>query len=57
MLDTKRCENCKYRAILQTDIACVYILKTGKRRGCYSGECDKYEEGEAYDEFDNEGPD
>jgi len=42
------CVTCKYHfggdsRCHQSQIGCEYILKTGKRRNCPIGKCDKYE--------------
>lgn len=42
----KLCRKCKYSSINGQgcrDIACMYLEKTGKRRGCPVGMCDKHE--------------
>jgi len=43
----KLCKSCIYsRTTTATaNMACEYLLLTGKRRGCKVGECDKYEKG------------
>ena len=54
MVDTSKCDSCKYRAKLNEVTVCRYILVTRKRRECYEGVCDKYEKGKPYAEPFNE---
>lgn len=42
------CKNCIYGIPFSAgnhNYACYYLVRTGKRRGCPEGWCDKYEEG------------
>ena len=48
MVDKKNCSKCKYRCKLNEVVCCQYILVEKKRRGCYSGKCDKFVKGDPY---------
>lgn len=37
--------DCKWRGRFDSAPACMYMMITGKRRGCKISECDKYEPG------------
>lgn len=44
----KICKSCKYSCTMASydngkGMMCNYLAKTGKRRNCEIGECDKYE--------------
>lgn len=43
--DQKLCRSCKYGTVLSsgTRVVCDYYGKTGQRRECPVGSCDKYE--------------
>lgn len=38
-------KDCKWRGRFDFQPACLYMMITGKRRGCRISECDKYEPG------------
>lgn len=48
MVDTSKCDSCKYRAKMNETTICQYILVEKKRRECYQGKCDKYKKGKPY---------
>ena len=44
--DRRRCSKCKYRTYISGLTCCLYVLDTGKPRGCQFGvKCDKFEKG------------
>lgn len=51
-MNNELCETCKYRTHLDVPgkgpsrvVACYYIVRAGKRRGCETENCEKYEKG------------
>lgn len=44
MFDKQRCRTCVYAGHMDGMTCCDYILIKKHRRGCYEGECDKYED-------------
>ena len=48
------CAKCKYHYGGNNSgvLICDYLAKTGKRRNCDIGKCDKFEKGDAKDKWD-----
>lgn len=45
MISKKLCRTCKYRVMLNGEIACNYLDIKKERRGCNEGMCTRYEKG------------